>query len=98
MQYRYFKYQVMFFGFFNILNSFYKYIDKILIKKLDIFFIIYLDNIFIYIQNFGQLYIESYILDFWTAIKIGLFYQFKEILILLKWDLVFKLYSFNPKN
>ena len=35
----------------NVLVNFKRYINKILITKLDIFVIIYLDNIFIYINN-----------------------------------------------
>ena len=38
----------MFFGLFNPLATFQKYINKILARKLDIFIIIYLDNILIY--------------------------------------------------
>ena len=43
----------------NILANFLGYINKILVKKLDIFVIIYLDDIFIYIKNLGQSYIET---------------------------------------
>lgn len=39
------------FGLSNILVSFYSYINKIFIKKLDIFVIQYLDNILIYIED-----------------------------------------------
>lgn len=41
----------MLFGLFSLPASFQNYINKILIKKLDIFIVIYLDNIFIYIKN-----------------------------------------------
>ena len=41
----------MLFGLFNALASFQDYINKIVAKKLDIFIIIYLNNIFIYIQD-----------------------------------------------
>ena len=44
----------MLFELFNTLASFQDYINKILAKKLDIFVIVYLDNIFIYIKNPGQ--------------------------------------------
>ena len=43
----------MFFGFSNTLAIFQGYINKILIEKLDIFIIVYLDNILIYIKNLG---------------------------------------------
>ena len=35
----------------NVLANFQRYINKILAKKLDIFVTVYLDNIFIYIDN-----------------------------------------------
>ena len=53
-RYGYFKYQVMLFELFNALASFQSYINKILIKKFDIFVIVYLDNILIYIKYPGQ--------------------------------------------
>ena len=48
----------MFFRFLNILIIFEGYINKILIEKLNIFDIIYFNNILIYTKNLGQLYIE----------------------------------------
>ena len=42
----------MFFDLSNILAIFQGYINKILTKKLDIFIIVYLDNILIYTKNF----------------------------------------------
>lgn len=41
----------MFFGLTNALGNFQGYIIKILVEKLDIFLIVYLDNILIYIEN-----------------------------------------------
>ena len=35
----------MFFGLLNILDTFQKYVNKILTEKLDIFIIVYLDDI-----------------------------------------------------
>ena len=49
--YGHFEYQVMPFGLFNAPASFQSYINKILAKKLDIFIIVYLDNIFIYTED-----------------------------------------------
>ncbi len=46
-----FKYQVMLFGLTNIQTTFQSYINKILIKKLDIFIIVYLNNILIYTKS-----------------------------------------------
>ena len=41
----------MLFGLINTLAIFQSYINKILTKKLDIFVIMYLDNIFIYTKD-----------------------------------------------
>ena len=49
----------MFFRLSNTLKSFWDYINKILAKKLDIFVIIYLNNIFIYIKDLSQSYIKA---------------------------------------
>ena len=49
--YNYFEYQVMSFGLTNALESFQEYINKILAEKLDIFVIVYLDNILIYLDD-----------------------------------------------
>lgn len=45
----------MFFGLSNASVSFQRYINKILIKKLDIFVIVYLDDILIYTKKIDQL-------------------------------------------
>ena len=57
--YNYFKYQVMPFGLTNALTTFQGYINKILVEKLDIFVIVYLDDIFIYIENKGEKCIKA---------------------------------------
>ena len=49
--YGYFEYQVMSFGFSNTLTIFQRYIIKILAEKLDIFVIVYLDDILIYTKD-----------------------------------------------
>ena len=41
------------FGFSNAPASFQGYINKILAKKLNVFIIVYLDNILIYIEETG---------------------------------------------
>ena len=46
-RYGYFEYQMMPFGLTNILAIFQSYINKILTEKLDVFIIVYLDNILI---------------------------------------------------
>ena len=43
----------MLFGLSNALTSFQSYINKILAEKLNVFIIVYLDNILIYIKNDG---------------------------------------------
>ena len=49
----------MFFNFFNALIIFQRYINNILAKKLNIFIIIYLNNILIYTKNAEQFYVEA---------------------------------------
>ena len=44
----------MLFGLFNVPVNFQGYIIKILAKKLNIIFIVYLDDILIYIKDPGQ--------------------------------------------
>ena len=59
MHYGHFEYQVMSFRLSNAPASFQNYINKILANKLDIFVIIYLDNILIYIKDQGQGYVNA---------------------------------------
>ena len=49
----------MLFKLFNALANFQDYINKTLAKKLNIFIIVYLNNIFIYIEDLGQNFIET---------------------------------------
>ena len=55
----------MFFRLSNTLAIFQRYVNKILLKKLDIFVIVYLDDILIYIEDLSQPYIKvtCWILD-----------------------------------
>ena len=48
----------MSFGLFNAPASFQGYINKILAEKLDIFVIVYLNDIFIYIEDPSQAYVN----------------------------------------
>ena len=57
-RYGHFKYQVMLFGLSNTPATFQGYVNKILTEKLDIFVIIYLDDIFIYTEDSGQPYLK----------------------------------------
>ncbi len=58
-RYGHFKYQVMLFGFFNAPASFQGYINKILAEKLDIFVIVYLDDILINNEVPGQPHLDA---------------------------------------
>ena len=58
-RYGHFKYQVMPFGFFNAPATFQGYVNKILAEKLDVFVIVYLDNILIYTEDPGQPYVNA---------------------------------------
>ena len=49
----------MLFGLSNALTSFQGYINKILAKKLDIFIIVYLNDIFIYIKDQNQAHVNN---------------------------------------
>ena len=58
-KYGQFEYQVIPFGLSNAPASFQDYINKILLKKLNILVIIYLDAILIYIENQDQGHLEA---------------------------------------
>ena len=86
----------MVFGPSNVLTISKRYINKILAKKLNIFIIIYLNDILIYMKNLEQLYIEAvcWILNqlqkyfFFANLKKCQFYldevYFLEYIILMK--------------
>lgn len=57
-RYTHFKYQVMPFRLTNTLATFQGYINNILVQKLDVFIIMYLDDIFIYIKSIKEEYVE----------------------------------------
>ena len=58
-KYGHFEYQVIPFGLSNAPTGFQGYINKILAEKLDVFVVIYLDNILIYTKDLRQLYVEA---------------------------------------
>ena len=49
----------MLFGLSNASISFQDYVNKILAKKLNIFIVVYLDNILIYTKDSDQPYVEA---------------------------------------
>ena len=57
--YGHFEYQVMPFGLSNALATFQGYVNKILAEKLNVFVIIYLDNILIYTEDLGQSHVDA---------------------------------------
>ena len=66
------------FGLSNALASFLGYINKILAEKLDLFVIVYLDNIFIYTEDQRWGYVKAvwWVLDILR--KNGLFANLKK--------------------
>ena len=58
-RYGHFKYQVMPFGLSNAPALFQKYLNKILAEKLDVFVVVYLDDILIYTKDPGQPHVEA---------------------------------------
>ena len=57
--YSHFEYQVISFGLSNAPATFQGYVIKILAEKLDIFFIVYLNDILIYTKDPGQPHVEA---------------------------------------
>ena len=86
-KYGYFEYQVIPFGLSNAPASFRGYINKILVEKLDIFVIVYLDDIFIYTENQGQGHVEAVWWILSLLRKNGLFAHQKSVgPIKTRWD------------
>ena len=77
-QYGHFKYQIIPFGLSNAPASFQGYINKILIEKLDIFVIVYLDDIFIYTKDPSQAYVDVVCWIFEELRRNGLFANLKK--------------------
>ena len=71
------------FGLSNAPATFQGYVNKILAEKLDIFVVVYLDDILIYIKDPGQSHVEAvrWVLDqlrkhfFFASLKKCQFYQ-----------------------
>ena len=77
-RYGHFEYQVMPFGLSNAPASFQGYIKKILAEKLDIFVIVYLDDILIYTEDSGQGHVEAVKWVLENIRKNGLFANLKK--------------------
>ena len=68
----------MLFGLSNAPASFQGYVNKILAEKLDIFVIVYLDDILIYIKDTGQGHVEAVQWVLGELRKHGLFANLKK--------------------
>ena len=68
----------MSFELFNTPVSFQGYINKILAKKLNIFIIVYLNNIFIYIKDSCQAHVNAVQCVFEELRKYGFFANLKK--------------------
>ena len=78
MRYGYFEYQVMLFSLSNAPASFQGYVNKILAEKLDVFVIVYLDDILIYTKDAGQGHVEAVQWVLGELQKHGLFANLKK--------------------
>ena len=58
-RYGHFEYQFMLFPLSNAPTSFQGYVNKILVEKLDVFVIVYLNNILIYIEDASQGHVKA---------------------------------------
>ena len=84
-RYGHFEYQVMSFGLSNTLAIFQGYVNKILAEKLDVFVIVYLDDILVYTEDPGQPHVDAirWVLDqlrkysFFANLKKCCFHQVK---------------------
>ena len=68
----------MFFDLSNAPASFQGYVNKILAEKLDVFVIVYLNDILIYIEDTGQGHVEAVWWVFEKLQKHGLFVNLKK--------------------
>ena len=97
-QYGYFKYQVMLFDLSNSPAIFQEYVNKILDEKIDIFVIVYLDDILIYTEDPGQPHVEAIRLVFDQLRKHFFFANLKEMSVSSRWDSLFGVRSIILKN
>ena len=66
------------FGLSNAPASFQGYVNKILAEKLDVFVIVYLDDILIYTEDAGQVHVEAVQWVLGELRKHGLFANMKK--------------------
>ena len=66
------------FGLTNVAGSFQGYVNKILAEKLDIFVIVYLDDILIYIKDPGKVHVEAIWWVLEVLSKYGLYANLKK--------------------
>ncbi len=57
--YGHFEYHIIPFGLTNVPAMFQGYINKILAEKLDVFVIVYLDDILIYTESKGKEHVQA---------------------------------------
>ena len=84
----------MSFGLTNIPALFYGYINKILAEKLDVFIIMYLDDIFIYTENKREEYIK---IGIGATTKAFLIYQTQKVSISLRRDKICSLHYLSSR-
>ena len=77
-RYGHFEYQIIFFRLSNAPASSQGYINKILAEKLDVFIIVYLDNILIYTKDAGQAHVDAVQWVLNKLRKHGLFAKLKK--------------------
>ena len=77
-RYGHFEYQVIFFDLTNTPGSFQGYVNKILAKKLDIFVIVYLDDILIYTKDPGKAHVKAIRWVLEVLRKYGLYANLKK--------------------
>ena len=68
----------MSFGLTNTLGSFQGYVNKILVEKLDIFLIVYLDDLLIYIKDLSKDHVKVVLWVLEVLRKCGLYANLKK--------------------
>lgn len=95
--YGHFKYQFMFFVLLNASTSFWSYINKILVEKLEVFIWVYLDDIQIYIQARTLRHVEA-ICSMLDQLKKNSFFANLKKCLFHKDDIHFLAYVMSAKK